>query len=233
VPRACRFAFDLPTQRGYDSDDPHASADVGLAGCRDRYRRRHGAPVRRHSARTHVGVDDDERRRVTRAGGFHRRRRRAWRGRGATHGTIQNDILKEFIVRNTCIFAPEPSLRIAADVVDYLARHAPRFNALSVSGYHFQEAGADPVLELALTMANARTYVETLAKRGMRADDACERMSFFFGVGTDFYVEVAKLRAARLVWSELATQCGATSDKARALRMHCQTSGWSLTAQSR
>ena len=224
-------AFDLPTQRGYDSDDPRASADVGLAGVaidtvEDMARLFAGIPLDRTSVSMTLNgavlpvlaafiVAADE------------------RGVDAAQltGTIQNDILKEFIVRNTCIFAPEPSLRIAADVVDYLARHAPRFNALSVSGYHFQEAGADPVLELALTMADARTYVETLGARAMSADDACERMSFFFGVGTDFYVEVAKLRAARLVWSELAAQCGATSDKARALRMHCQTSGWSLTAQ--
>jgi methylmalonyl-CoA mutase len=121
-------------------------------------------------------------------------------------------------------------LRIAADVVEYLAEAVPRFNALSVSGYHFQEAGADPVLELALTMANARTYVDTLVRRGMRADEVCERMSFFFGVGTDFYVEVAKLRAARLLWSELKLQSGASTQNARALRMQCQTSGWSLTA---
>ena len=224
-------AFDLPTQRGYDSDDPRTSAEVGLAGVaidtvEDMARLFAGIPLDRTSVSMTMNgavlpvlaafiVAAEE------------------RGVAAAQltGTIQNDILKEFIVRNTCIFAPEPSLRIAADVVDYLARHAPRFNALSVSGYHFQEAGADPVLELALTMAHARTYIETLGARGMNADDACERMSFFFGVGTDFYVEVAKLRAARLVWSELATQCGAASDKARALRMHCQTSGWSLTAQ--
>ncbi len=224
-------AFDLPTQRGYDSDDPRGSAEVGLAGVaidtvEDMARLFAGIPLDRTSVSMTMNgavlpvlaafiVAAEE------------------RGVAAAQltGTIQNDILKEFIVRNTCIFAPEPSLRIAADVVDYLARHAPRFNALSVSGYHFQEAGADPVLELALTMAHARTYIETLGARGMNADDACERMSFFFGVGTDFYVEVAKLRAARLVWSELAMQCGAASDKARALRMHCQTSGWSLTAQ--
>ncbi|HEY2024162.1 methylmalonyl-CoA mutase [Paraburkholderia sp.] len=223
-------AFDLPTQRGYDSDDPCASAEVGLAGV--------AIDTVDDMARLFAGIALDRTSVSMTMNGAVLPVLAAFivaaeeRGVDAARltGTIQNDILKEFIVRNTCIFAPEPSLRIAADVVDYLARYAPRFNALSVCGYHFQEAGADPVLELALTMANARTYVETLGQRGMSADDVCQRMSFFFGVGTDFYVEVAKLRAARLIWSELAARCGATSDNARALRMHCQTSGWSLTA---
>ncbi|BFG78941.1 methylmalonyl-CoA mutase [Paraburkholderia terrae] len=224
-------AFDLPTQRGYDSDDPTVSADVGMTGVaidtvEDMARLFDDIPLDRVSVSMTMNgavlpvlaafiVAADE-------SGVHASQLR---------GTIQNDILKEFMVRNTGIFAPEPSLRITADAAAYLAQHVPRFNALSVSGYHFQEAGADAVLELALTMANARTYVDTLVARGMQANDACERMSFFFGVGTDFYVEVAKLRAARLLWSEIAAQCGATSDKGRALRMHCQTSGWSLTAQ--
>ncbi|WP_176053654.1 methylmalonyl-CoA mutase [Paraburkholderia caribensis] len=224
-------AFDLPTQRGYDSDDPAVSADVGMTGVavdtvEDMARLFEDIPLERVSVSMTMNgavlpvlgafiVAADE-------SGVHASQLR---------GTIQNDILKEFMVRNTGIFAPEPSLRIAADVAAYLAQQMPRFNALSVSGYHFQEAGADAVLELALTLANARTYVDTLVARGMHANDACERMSFFFGVGTDFYVEVAKLRAARLLWSEIAAQSGATSDKGRALRMHCQTSGWSLTAQ--
>jgi methylmalonyl-CoA mutase len=224
-------AFDLPTQRGYDSDDPRVSADVGLTG---------------------VAIDTVEDMKRLFAGIALDKTSVSMTMNGAVlpvlaafivaaeengvppaqlTGTIQNDVLKEFMVRNTCIFAPQASLKIAADVVEYLAQHVPRFNALSVSGYHLQEAGADPVLELALTMANARTYVAAAIARGMRADDVCERMSFFFGVGTDFYVEIAKLRAARLVWSELALRCGASSNKARALRMHCQTSGWSLTAQ--
>ncbi|MGF6903768.1 methylmalonyl-CoA mutase cobalamin-binding domain/chain [Paraburkholderia sp. GAS348] len=122
-------------------------------------------------------------------------------------------------------------MRIVADVASWLARHAPRFNALSVSGYHFQEAGADAILELALTLANARAYVDALKVHGMHPDEACSRMSFFFGVGSDFYTEIAKLRAARLLWAEIVAACGAESVKARALRMHCQTSGWSLTAQ--
>ncbi|MFC0398007.1 methylmalonyl-CoA mutase [Paraburkholderia rhizosphaerae] len=224
-------AFDLPTQRGYDSDDPRVIADVGVTGVAidtvdDMARLFAEIPLERTSVSMTMNgavlpvlaafIVAAEERGVPAA---------------QLSGTIQNDILKEFVTRNTCIFAPEPSLRIAADVVEYLASHAPRFHALSVSGYHFQEAGADPVLELALTMADAREYVRTLVERGMRADEVCKRISFFFGVGTDFYAEIAKLRAARLVWSTLAGQCGAGSDQARALRMHCQTSGWSLTAQ--
>lgn len=224
-------AFDLPTQRGYDSDDPAVSADVGMTGVaidtvEDMIRLFEGIALDEVSVSMTMNgavlpvlaafiVAAEER-------GVHASKLR---------GTIQNDVLKEFMVRNTSIFAPEPSLQIAADVVEYLAENVPRFNALSVSGYHFQEAGADAVLELALTMANARKYTQTLIGRGMDANDACERVSFFFGVGMDFYVEVAKLRAARILWSEIASKNGATSDRARGLRMHCQTSGWSLTAQ--
>ncbi|MGF6744069.1 methylmalonyl-CoA mutase [Paraburkholderia atlantica] len=223
-------AFDLPTQRGYDSDDPRVSADVGMTGVaidtvEDMARLFEGI------ARDRISVS------MTMNGAvlpvlaaFIVAAEESGVRPSQLTGTIQNDILKEFIVRNTCIFAPEPSLRIVTDVVAYLATAVPRFNALSVSGYHFQEAGADAVLELALTMANARTYVDALIRQGMEADHVCERMSFFFGVGTDFYVEVAKLRAARLVWSTLARESGARSNRACALRMHCQTSGWSLTA---
>ncbi|HWT36072.1 MAG TPA: methylmalonyl-CoA mutase family protein, partial [Paraburkholderia sp.] len=224
-------AFDLPTQRGYDSDDPRVSADVGMTGVaidtvEDMARLFEGIPLDQVSvSMTMNGAV------LPVLGAYIVAAEESGVAAAKLKGTIQNDILKEFMVRNTCIFAPEPSLRIAADVVEYLAESVPRFNALSVSGYHFQEAGADPVLELALTMANARAYVDTLVRRGMRADEVCERVSFFFGVGMDFYVEVAKLRAARLLWSELAMQRGASSQKACALRMHCQTSGWSLTAQ--
>ncbi|MDQ7976889.1 methylmalonyl-CoA mutase [Paraburkholderia sp. SARCC-3016] len=224
-------AFDLPTQRGYDSDDPQVAADVGVTGVaidtvEDMARLFADIAL----VRTSVSMTMNGAVLPVLAAFIVAAEERGVAAAQLT-GTIQNDILKEFITRNTCIFAPEPSLRIAADVVEYLASHAPRFHALSVSGYHFQEAGADPVLELALTMADARAYVRTLVERGMGADDVCEHISFFFGVGTDFYAEIAKLRAARLVWSALAAQCGARSDRARALRMHCQTSGWSLTAQ--
>jgi methylmalonyl-CoA mutase len=224
-------AFDLPTQRGYDSDDPCALADVGVAGV--------AIDTVDDMTRLFAGIALDEVSVSLTMNGAVLPVLAAFivaaQERGIEPaqltGTIQNDILKEYMVRNTCIFAPEPALQIAADVVEYLAVHSPRFNALSVSGYHFQEAGADPVLELALTLANARTYVQTLGARGISADEVCERLTFFFGVGTDFYIEVAKLRAARVVWAEIAAACGARSTKARALRMHCQTSGWSLTAQ--
>lgn len=224
-------AFDLPTHRGYDSDHPLAVADVGMAGVAidsvdDMKRLFDGISLDRVSVSMTMSgavlpvlamfiVSAEE-------GGV---------PAAQLSGTIQNDILKEFMVRNTWIYPPEPSLRIAGDVVAYLAEHVPRFNAMSVSGYHFQEAGADAVLELALTLANARAYVQGLLDRGMRADDICASLSFFFGIGSDFFVEIAKLRAARLLWSEIATSLGARSPKATALRMHCQTSGFTLAAQ--
>ncbi|WP_239511477.1 methylmalonyl-CoA mutase [Burkholderia sp. JP2-270] len=224
-------AFDLATQRGYDSDCADARADVGLAGVaidtiEDMVRLFDGISLDRTTVSmtmngavlpimaAFVVAAEEQGVPPARIG-----------------GTIQNDILKEYMVRNTCIFGPEPSMRIAADVALWLARHAPRFNVLSVSGYHFQEAGADAVLELALTLSNARAYIDMLVSRGMPPDEACSRLSFFFGVGSDFYTEIAKLRAARLLWAEIAHACGARSPRACALRMHCQTSGWSLTAQ--
>lgn len=224
-------AFDLPTHRGYDSDDPEVAGDVGLAGVAidsadDMRRLFEGIPLDRVSvsmtmsgavlpvlaaflvAAEETGVPFDRLR-----------------------GTIQNDILKEFMVRNTWIHAPGPSLRIATDVVEWLAAHAPRYNGMSVSGYHFQEAGADPVLELALTMANARAYVDALRARGLDVDAFCGGLSFFFGVGRQFFPEIAKLRAARLLWHDIVRERGGTNARATAMRMHCQTSGWTLTAQ--
>jgi methylmalonyl-CoA mutase len=224
-------AFDLPTQRGYDSDDPRREADVGMAGVaidtvEDMVRLFAGVPLDRVSvSMTMNGAV------LPVMAAFIVAAEEAGVPSSQLRGTIQNDILKEYMVRNTWIFAPEPSLRIAADVVEHLAEHVPRFNALSVSGYHLQEAGADAILELALTFANARTYVESLVARGMKADDVCKRVSFFFGVGSDFFIEIAKLRAARLVWSRIAQTCGADTSEARALRMHCQTSGWTLSAR--
>ncbi|CAD6560345.1 Methylmalonyl-CoA mutase [Paraburkholderia kirstenboschensis] len=223
-------AFDLPTQRGYDSTDAEALADVGMAGVaidtvEDVARLFAGIPLDRVSvSMTMNGAV------LPVLAAFIVAAQESGVSADALSGTIQNDILKEYMVRNTWIHAPEPSMRIVADVADYLAARMPRFNALSVSGYHFQEAGADPVLELALTFANAREYVTTLSRRGRTPDDVCAQLSFFFGVGTDFFVEVAKLRAARIVWSRIASGLGARSTKALALRMHCQTSGWSLSA---
>ena len=135
------------------------------------------------------------------------------------------------MVRNTYIFAPKPSMQITLDVISYLNEHVPRFNPISVSGYHFQEAGADTVLELALTLINARTYAEQVQNNGLDVQRFCERISFFFGIGSDFFSEVAKCRAARLLWWEITRDLGVTLDKGQALRMHCQTSGWSLSAQ--
>jgi methylmalonyl-CoA mutase len=224
-------AFDLPTHRGYDSDHELARADVGMAGVaidsvEDMARLFEGIPLDRVSVSMTMSgavlpvlaafVVAAEERGVPAA---------------RLTGTIQNDILKEYMVRNTWIFSPQPSLRIASDVVAHVADNMPRFNAMSVSGYHLQEAGADAVLELALTLANARTYVEALVARGMSADESCARLTFFFGVGRDFYMEIAKLRAARLLWSEMVRSLGARSEKAMALRTHCQTSGLTLAAQ--
>ncbi|SAK95227.1 methylmalonyl-CoA mutase [Caballeronia catudaia] len=223
-------AFDLPTQLGYDSTDEEARADVGLAGVAidtvdDMARLFEGIALDRVSVSMTMNgavlpvlaayiVAADER-------GIEME---------SLSGTVQNDILKEFMVRNTYVFAPEPSMRIVADVARFVNEHMPRFKALSVSGYHFQEAGADASLELALTFANARAYLRAMRARGLSADAVCEQLSFFFGVGTDFFTEIAKLRAARLIWSSMAEEEGATSAKSRALRMHCQTSGWSLGA---
>jgi methylmalonyl-CoA mutase len=224
-------AFDLPTHRGYDSDDPAAVADVGMAGVaidsvEDMKRLFREIPLDRVSvSMTMSGAV------LPVLAAFIVAAQESGVRTEALTGTIQNDILKEYMVRNTWIFAPEPSLRIVADVVEYLAERAPRFNAMSVSGYHFQEAGADAVLELALTLSNARTYVDALVKRGMNVERIGERLSFFFGVGTEFFVEVAKLRAARVLWAGIMSELGAREARAQALRMHCQTSGWSLTAQ--
>ncbi|MDE1184813.1 methylmalonyl-CoA mutase [Paraburkholderia sp.] len=225
-------AFDLPTQRGYDSTDEAAHADVGMAGVAidtadDMARLFDGIPLDRVSvSMTMNGAV------LPVLAAFIVAAQESGVAADTLSGTIQNDILKEYVVRNTWIYAPEPSMRIVADVAGYLAEQMPRFNALSVSGYHFQEAGADPVLELALSVANARAYVTTLCERGRTVDQVCAQISFFFGVGTDFFVEIAKLRAARIVWARIAGELGAVTAKAVALRMHCQTSGWSLGAKT-
>jgi methylmalonyl-CoA mutase len=150
---------------------------------------------------------------------------------GQLSGTIQNDILKEFMVRNTYIYPPGPSMRIVADVIEYTARHMPQFNSISISGYHMQEAGATQALELALTLADGQEYVRAALARGLDVDDFAGRLSFFFGIGMNFYLEVAKLRAARLLWWRIMKGFGAKKPKSMLLRTHCQTSGWSLTEQ--
>ncbi len=196
-------AFDLATHRGYDSDHPRVMRRRRQGRRRDRLGRRHEDPLRRHPARADVGLDDDERRRAARARLLHRRRRGAGlsRRRSST-GTIQNDILKEFMVRNTYIYPPEPSMRIVADIIEYTSRHMPKFNSISISGYHMQEAGAT---------TDARAGLHARGRRRVRARGALEgprrsttsppRLSFFWAIGMNFYLEIAKMRAARVLWA--------------------------------
>jgi methylmalonyl-CoA mutase len=146
-------------------------------------------------------------------------------------GTIQNDILKEFMVRNTYIYPPEPSMRIVGDIIAYTAQHMPKFNSISISGYHMQEAGANQSLELALTLADGQEYVRTALAKGLAVDSFAPRLSFFWAIGMNFYLEIAKMRAARLLWCRIMQDFGAKSPKSLMLRTHCQTSGWSLTEQ--
>jgi methylmalonyl-CoA mutase len=146
-------------------------------------------------------------------------------------GTIQNDILKEFMVRNTYIYPPAPSMRIIGDIIEYTAKNMPKFNSISISGYHMQEAGANQALELAFTLADGKEYVKTAIAKGMDVDDFAGRLSFFWAIGMNFYLEVAKMRAARLLWCRIMKGFDAKSPKSLMLRTHCQTSGWSLTEQ--
>jgi methylmalonyl-CoA mutase len=146
-------------------------------------------------------------------------------------GTIQNDILKEFMVRNTYIYPPAPSMRIIGDIIEYTAKHMPKFNSISISGYHMQEAGANQALELAFTLADGQEYVRTAMAKGMDVDDFAPRLSFFWAIGMNFYLEVAKMRAARLLWCRIMKGFDAKNPKSLMLRTHCQTSGWSLTEQ--
>ena len=146
-------------------------------------------------------------------------------------GTIQNDILKEFMVRNTYIFPPAPSMRIVGDIFEYTSQRMPKFNSISVSGYHMHEAGAPAHLELAYTLANGREYLKTGLEKGLKIDDFAPQISFFWGIGMNFYMEIAKMRAARLLWTKIVAKFNPKKEKSMALRTHCQTSGWSLTAQ--
>ncbi|WP_128292507.1 methylmalonyl-CoA mutase [Afifella aestuarii] len=225
-------AFDLATHRGYDSDHPRVSGDVGMAGVAidsilDMQELFDGIPLDKMSvsmtmngavlpvmalyivAAEEQGVAQKD-----------------------LSGTIQNDILKEFMVRNTYIYPPTPSLRIISDIFSYTAENMPRFNSISISGYHIQEAGATADLELAYTLADGIEYVRAGVKAGLDVDKFAPRLSFFFGIGMNFYMEVAKLRAARLLWAKLIKENFSPSDaRSLSLRTHCQTSGWSLTAQ--
>jgi methylmalonyl-CoA mutase len=229
--RGISVAFDLPTQRGYDSDHPRAVGDVGKVGVavdtvEDMKRLFEGIPLADVSvSMTMNGAV------VPILAAFIVAAQDQGVSPEKLSGTIQNDILKEFLVRNTYIYPLKQSMRIVADVIEYASRNMPKFNPISVSGYHMQEAGASPVLELALTLANGKAYVKAALDRGLKIDDFAGRLSFFWGVGMDFYVEVAKLRAARLLWWRIMQQFHPEKDKSSKLRAHCQTSGWSLAQQ--
>ena len=225
-------AFDLATHRGYDSDHPRVRGDIGKAGVaidsvEDMKLLFEGIPLERASvSMTMNGAV------LPVLAAFIVAAEEQGVAASALTGTIQNDVLKEFLVRNTFVYPPEPSLRIVADVIEHLARVAPRFNSLSISGYHMQEAGATAELELGYTLADGLEYVRAGLARGLAIDDFAPRLSFFFGVGLSFFVEVAKLRAARFLWATLLEERFAPQDpRSLVLRTHCQTSGVSLSAQ--
>ncbi|MFF5118012.1 methylmalonyl-CoA mutase [Dactylosporangium aurantiacum] len=224
-------AFDLATHRGYDSDHPRVAGDVGMAGVAidsilDMRQLFDGIPLDRMSvsmtmngavlpvlalyivAAEEQGVTPEQ-----------------------LSGTIQNDILKEFMVRNTYIYPPAPSMRIISDIFRYTSTHMPKFNSISISGYHIQEAGATADLELAYTLADGVEYLRAGRDAGLDVDVFAPRLSFFWAIGMNFFMEVAKLRAGRLLWAKLVREFGAQNPKSLSLRTHCQTSGWSLTAQ--
>jgi methylmalonyl-CoA mutase len=224
-------AFDLATHRGYDSDHPRVAGDVGMAGVAidsiiDMRQLFDHIPLDQISVSMTMNgavlpvmalyVVAAEEQGVPAA---------------KLAGTIQNDILKEFMVRNTYIYPPGPSMAIVADIFSFTAAEMPRFNSISISGYHMQEAGATADLELAYTLADGVEYLRTGIAAGLDIDVFAPRLSFFFGIGINFFMEVAKLRAARLLWAKLVKQFAPRSDKSLSLRTHCQTSGWSLTAQ--
>ncbi|WP_350288853.1 methylmalonyl-CoA mutase [uncultured Croceitalea sp.] len=224
-------AFDLPTHRGYDSDHERVIGDVGKAGVaidsvEDMKILFDGIPLDKMSvsmtmngavlpimafyivAAEEQGVD-----------------------KKLLAGTIQNDILKEFMVRNTYIYPPKPSMQLVADIFEYTSEFMPRFNSISISGYHMHEAGATADIELAYTLADGLEYIKTGLKAGLEIDNFAPRLSFFWGIGMNHFMEIAKMRAARMLWAKLVKQFNPKSDKSLALRTHCQTSGWSLTEQ--
>ena len=224
-------AFDLATHRGYDSDHPRVPGDVGKAGVaidsvEDMKILFDGIPLEKVSVSMTMNgavipilanfIVAGEEQGVSKAD---------------LSGTIQNDILKEFMVRNTYIYPPEPSMRIIADIIEYTAKEMPKFNSISISGYHMQEAGANLVQELAFTLADGRDYVRAAIARGMDVDAFAGRLSFFFAVGMNFFMEAAKLRAARFLWHRIMTGFGAQKAESLMLRTHCQTSGVSLQEQ--
>ena len=223
-------AFDLATHRGYDSDHPRVVGDVGKAGVaidsvEDMKILFDGIPLDRISvSMTMSGAV------LPVLASFIVAGEEQGVGRDKLSGTIQNDILKEFMVRNTYIYPPRPSMGIVADIIEYTALHMPRFNSVSVSGYHLQEAGATIVQELAYTLANGLEYVRAALAKGLDVDDFAPRVSYFFNTGMNFFMEIAKLRAARLLWTELMAGFNPEDPRSSMLRTHCQTSGVSLTA---
>lgn len=224
-------AFDLATHRGYDSDHERVTGDVGKAGVaidsvEDMKILFDGIPLDKISvSMTMNGAV------LPVLAGYIVAAEEQGVKQEQLSGTIQNDILKEFMVRNTYIYPPEPSMRIIADIIEYTSKNMPRFNSISISGYHIQEAGATQALELAFTLADGKEYARTALGRGMDVDEFAGRLSFFFGIGMNFYLEVAKLRAARLLWWKIMRSFGPKNPKSMMLRTHCQTSGWSLTEQ--
>ncbi len=229
--RGLSVAFDLATHRGYDSDHPRVAGDVGMAGVAidsilDMRALFAGIPLDQMSVSFTMngavlpilafyvvvaeeqGVSPDQ-----------------------LTGTIQNDILKEFMVRNTYIYPPGPSMRIVSDIIEWSSKEMPKFNPISISGYHIQEAGATADLELAYTLADGIEYVRAAINAGLDVDAFAPRLSFFWGIGMNFFMEIAKLRAGRLLWAHLMQQFNPQNPKSLSLRTHCQTSGWSLTAQ--
>src|SRR6187455_2812865 len=224
-------AFDLATHRGYDSDHPRVHGDVGKAGVaidtvRDMEILFDGIPLGEMSvSMTMNGAV------VPVLDSFIVAAERQGVAQKDLSGTIQNDILKEFAVRNTYIYPPEPSMRIVSDIIAYCAEEMPKFNSISISGYHMHEAGATAVQELAYTLADGMEYVRCAIADGLDVDEFAPRLSFFFGIGMNLFMEVAKLRAARTLWARIMTDLGAKTEKSKLLRTHCQTSGVSLTEQ--
>jgi methylmalonyl-CoA mutase len=224
-------AFDLATHRGYDSDHPRVTGDVGMAGVaidsiEDMKLLFNEIPL------GDISVSMTMNGAVLPIMAFYiAAAKEQGVDKSKLTGTIQNDILKEFMVRNTYIYPPSPSMRIISDVFKYTSAHMPKFNSISISGYHMQEAGATPELELAYTIADGLDYVRTGINAGLAIDDFAPRLSFFWGIGMNFYKEIAKMRAGRLLWAKLIKTFDPKDDKSMALRTHCQTSGWSLTEQ--
>ena len=224
-------AFDLATHRGYDSDHPRVVGDVGKAGVaidsvEDMKILFDGIPLDQVSvSMTMNGAV------IPILASFIVAGEEQGHDKAVLSGTIQNDILKEFMVRNTYVYPPEPSMRIVADIIQYTSDHMPKFNSISISGYHMQEAGANLVQELAYTLADGREYVRTAIARGMDVDAFAGRLSFFFAIGMNFFMEAAKLRAARLLWSRVMEEFEPKNSKSSMLRTHCQTSGVSLQEQ--